>query len=100
MSRKTNLLGFDHDSLQNFNGRERNIAINAALNRGNVEVKTMNQYVSGLALPKEKVSVWTPWGVQKVTDLDRALATTKKPHKLSRIKRAAAEREAVLRDEG
>lgn len=33
----------------------------------------MNQHVSSLATSQKRVDLWTPWGVQKVADLDRAL---------------------------
>lgn len=36
----------------------------------------MNQHVSGFATPQKRVDVWTPWGVLKVADLDRALDKT------------------------
>lgn len=45
----------------------------------------MNQHVSGLVPQQKRVDVWTPWGVQKVSDLDRVLDRTD-PGKARKLK--------------
>ena len=33
----------------------------------------MNQHVSNTVLTRKKANLWTPWGAQRVPDLDKAL---------------------------
>jgi len=59
----------------------------------------MNQPVSTLAMRKEKVSLWTPWGVQKVPDLDRVLEPVDKPRKSPRLGRKTLVNEPAAKNE-
>ena len=31
----------------------------------------MDGHISGAALPRKKLGLWTPWGLQRVADCDR-----------------------------
>ena len=46
---------------------------------GNVEATVMNQHVPNTTLMRaKKPLLWTPWGTQRLPDLDKALEATPK----------------------